>query len=100
MRGGASNAKLRRLPSPGAAFFFLRTGEEGGGAKQRAGALASPALFAHAACEKTLSRFRLDRFLQLFGGAEGHLLAGLDLDRLTGGGIATHARGALAHLQD
>src|ERR1043166_6820267 len=40
-----------------------------------------------------------DRFLQLLGGAEGNLLARLDLDRLAGRGIAAHARGALAHLK-
>src|SRR5262249_1106358 len=41
-----------------------------------------------------------DRFLQLLGGAEGDLLAGLDLDRLAGCGVAAHAGGALAHLED
>src|SRR5258708_39806868 len=41
-----------------------------------------------------------DRFLELLGGAEGDLLAGLDLDGFAGGRIAAHARGALAHLQD
>ena len=45
-------------------------------------------------------RPRLDRFLQFLGGAEGNLLARLDLDRLAGRGIATHAGGALADLQD
>src|SRR3954452_18532456 len=43
---------------------------------------------------------RLDGFLEFLGGAEGDLLAGLDLDRLAGGGVAAHARGALANLQD
>src|SRR5262245_29224572 len=38
--------------------------------------------------------------LQVLGGAERHLLAGLDLDGLAGGGVAAHARGTLAHLQD
>src|SRR5262249_53395731 len=42
---------------------------------------------------------RLDRLLQLLGGAEGDLLAGLDLDLLAGLGIAAHARRALADLQ-
>src|SRR5437588_13104290 len=41
-----------------------------------------------------------DRFLQLLGGAEGDLLARLDLDRLAGRRVAAHAGGALAHLQD
>src|SRR3984893_6860991 len=41
-----------------------------------------------------------DRFLEFLGGAEGDLLAGLDLDRFAGGRIAAHARGALAYLQD
>jgi len=41
-----------------------------------------------------------DGFLELLGGAEGNLLARLDLDRLAGGGVAAHAGGALAHLQD
>src|SRR5262249_21361609 len=43
---------------------------------------------------------RSDRLLQLLGGAERDLLARLDLDRLTGRGIAAHASGAAAHLQD
>src|ERR1700749_991268 len=42
----------------------------------------------------------LDGFLQFLSGAEGDLLARLDLDRFAGRGIAAHARGALAHLQD
>src|SRR5580692_7001922 len=41
-----------------------------------------------------------DGFLELLGGAEGDLLARLDLDRLAGRGIAAHASGALAHLKD
>src|ERR1700733_12809635 len=41
-----------------------------------------------------------DGFLELLGRAEGHLLAGLDVDGFAGGGVAAHARGALAHLQD
>src|SRR5580698_4178609 len=41
-----------------------------------------------------------DRFLEFLGGAEGDLLAGLDLDGFAGRGIAAHARGALADLQD
>src|SRR3954464_7565115 len=45
-------------------------------------------------------RRRSDGFLQLLGGAEGDLLAGLDVDGFAGGGIAAHASGALAHLED
>ena len=41
-----------------------------------------------------------DGFLELLGGAEGHLLARLDLDRLAGGRIAAHAGGPLAHHQN
>src|SRR6478735_8284546 len=43
---------------------------------------------------------RLDRHLQVFGGAERHFLAGLDLDRFPGHRVAAHAGGALAHDQD
>ena len=42
----------------------------------------------------------LDGFLEFLGRAEGDLLAGLDLDRFAGGGVAAHAGGALANLQD
>src|ERR1700682_731812 len=45
-------------------------------------------------------RVRSDGFLELLGGAEGNLLAGLDVDRFAGGGVAAHAGGALAHLED
>src|SRR5471030_1722649 len=45
-------------------------------------------------------RGQLDRFLEILGGAEGDLLARLDLDRLARGRIAAHARGALANLQN
>jgi NADH-quinone oxidoreductase subunit A len=41
-----------------------------------------------------------DGFLEFLGRAEGDLLAGLDVDRLAGGGVAAHAGGALAHLED
>src|SRR6266581_6544896 len=41
-----------------------------------------------------------DGFLELLGCAESNLLAGLDVDRLAGGGVAAHAGSALAHLQD
>src|ERR1700716_261000 len=42
----------------------------------------------------------LDGFLEFLGRAEGDLLAGLDLDRFAGGGVAAHAGGALANLED
>src|SRR3990167_10994876 len=42
----------------------------------------------------------LHRLFQFLGSAESDLLAGLDLDRLAGRGVAAHAGGALAHLQD
>src|SRR5882757_11344818 len=42
----------------------------------------------------------LDRFLQFLGGAERNLLGSLDLDGFAGGGVAAHARTALAHHQD
>src|SRR6266446_2106838 len=45
-------------------------------------------------------RRELDGFLEFLGGAEGDLLAGLDLDRFAGGGVAAHAGGALADLKD
>src|ERR1700680_1383603 len=41
-----------------------------------------------------------DGFLEFLGRAEGDLLAGLDVDRFAGGGVAAHAGGALAYLQD
>src|SRR5258707_4656065 len=41
-----------------------------------------------------------DGFLELLCGAEGYLLACLDLDRRAGCRVAAHAGGALAHLQD
>jgi hypothetical protein len=39
-----------------------------------------------------------DRHLELLAGAEGDFFARLDLDRLAGSRIATHASGAFAHL--
>src|ERR1700675_750196 len=42
----------------------------------------------------------LDGFLEFLGRAEGDLLAGLDVDRFAGGGVAAHAGGALANLED
>src|SRR5579864_3319475 len=42
----------------------------------------------------------LDRFLEFLGRAEGHLLAGLDVDRLAGRGVAPHAGCTLADLED
>src|SRR5262249_48095952 len=41
-----------------------------------------------------------DGFLQFLGGAEGNLFRSLDVNGLAGGGVAAHARSALAHLQD
>src|ERR1700712_5317489 len=41
-----------------------------------------------------------DGFLEFLGRAEGDLLAGLDLDRFAGGGVAAHAGGALANLEN
>jgi len=52
MRRQAGNAKLRQVESHGAANLLRSMTTGSGGAKQRAGALASPALFAHAACGK------------------------------------------------
>src|SRR4030088_2119936 len=49
---------------------------------------------------KVGKRVLSDGFLQLLGRAEGNLLAGLDVDRFAGGGVAAHAGGALAYLQD
>src|ERR1051325_6936353 len=43
---------------------------------------------------------RSDGFVEFLRGAERHLLARLDLDRLAGRGVAAHARSALANLQD
>src|SRR5438132_10885472 len=43
---------------------------------------------------------RLNGFLEFLGGAEGDLLAGLDRERFAGGGVAAHAGGALADLED
>src|SRR6185312_10205746 len=54
----------------------------------------------HPSSCKTPKRKALDGFLQFLGGTEGDLLASLDLDLLAGRGIASHARGALADLQD
>src|SRR5215207_6030821 len=42
----------------------------------------------------------LDGFLEFLGGAECDLLAGLDRERFAGGGVAAHAGGALADLED
>src|SRR3954451_3719937 len=43
---------------------------------------------------------RSDGFLELLEGAERDLLGSLDLDRFAGRGVAAHAGGALANLQD
>src|SRR6266851_6174330 len=42
----------------------------------------------------------LDGFLEFLGRTEGDLLAGLDVDRFAGGGVAAHAGGTLADLED
>src|SRR6266480_3367623 len=42
----------------------------------------------------------LNRFLQLFCGAESDFLARLDFDRLAGGRIAPHTSSPVAHLQN
>src|SRR5271154_5901594 len=42
----------------------------------------------------------LDSLFQVFGGPEGDLPAGLDLDDLAGRGIASHTGGALPDLQN
>src|SRR5439155_8736612 len=52
------------------------------------------------ACPPVENGTSLDRFLEVLGGAESDFLAGLDLDGLTSRGIAAHAGGALAYLQD
>src|SRR5216684_4735679 len=49
---------------------------------------------------KSWKHRELDGFLEFLGGAEGDLLAGLDLDRFAGRGITPHAGGALADLKD
>src|SRR5579864_7350129 len=49
---------------------------------------------------RRIRSFKLDRLFQFLGGAEGDLLARLDLDRLAGGRVTAHARGALADLKD
>src|SRR5437868_4420864 len=41
-----------------------------------------------------------DCFLEFLGRAEGDFLAGFNLDRLAGGRIAAHTRGALTHHQN
>src|SRR4051812_28598960 len=47
-----------------------------------------------------LRRGALPRLFEFLGGAEGDLLAGLDLDRFAGRRIAPHAGCTLAHHQD
>jgi hypothetical protein len=96
MRAHAGNGKLINAGAAdvlGLANRFVR--------KHRAGAQGEPSpVCAQQASTRRPDVYGLNRFLQLLGGAECHLLAGLDFDLLTGGGIAAHARGALAHLQD
>src|SRR5437764_10478348 len=52
------------------------------------------------ALERRIGRRVLDGFLEFLGRTEGDLLAGLDVDRLAGSGVAAHAGGALADLED
>src|SRR6202007_1316207 len=47
-----------------------------------------------------VNRKALDGFLEFLGGAEGDLLARLDLDGFAGRRVAAHARSALADLQN
>src|SRR5438132_424107 len=54
---------------------------------------------APAAC-RLLCRRLHHHLLEVLRGPESNLLTGLDLDGLASGGIATHARRALPHLQD
>src|SRR5579872_968958 len=49
---------------------------------------------------KTAGLVQSNRFLEFLGGAEGDLLARLDLDLLAGGGIAPDAGRALTDLED
>src|ERR1700761_4071539 len=55
------------------------------------------AAFAGARLDLFKEERSLDRFLQFLGGAEGDLLARLDLDGFARRRIAAHAGGALAH---
>src|ERR1700675_2816493 len=81
--------------SPGSEHDTARLRAVGMAASRRAANAAGPV--AGSATDRT----RLsDRFLEFLGGAEGDLLAGLDLDGFAGGRVAAHARGALADLQD
>ena len=77
------------IPSPPTNFAMRRKPLNGSGAA-----------IAAASAPVAGGSTRSDRFLQLLGGTEGDLLARLDLDRLTGGRVAAHARRAVAHLQD
>src|SRR5512143_1529383 len=61
--------------------------------KRRARLAPAPAQFLELGSE-------LDRFLEVLGDTEGDLLRRLDLDRLAGGRVASHARRAVAHLKD
>ena len=42
---------------------------------------------------------RLNSLAEILSGAERHFLARLDLNRFAGGGVASHAGGALTHLK-
>src|SRR6202035_303626 len=97
-------ASLRQRASPPLRRRSVKLSSEHDTARLRAVGMAASRRAANAAgpvARSATDRTRLsDRFLEFLGGAEGDLLAGLDLDGFAGGRIAAHARGALAYLQD
>ena len=82
-------------------YIVLNLAEDNNGAAELAGSLSSGAIqsktpgLAAGCLHFAETRRNLDGFLEFLGGAEGNLLARLDLDRLAGRGIAAHAGGAL-----